>query len=169
MALTFVDANVFLYAHDQREPLKQSIAQYWVDLLWEKGTVRTSTQALNEFYVNATRKLKPALSQEAAWSYVARLLRWKPQPINSDILLLAQKVEQRYRLNWWDCLIVAAAQEQKCTILLTEDLQDRAIYGGIRVQNPFTSSVSEPLAEYAVRRVASETDARWKRWSARAA
>jgi len=34
-------------------------------------------------------------------------------------------------------LIVAAAREQACTRLLTEDLQDGQVLAGVRVTNPF--------------------------------
>ena len=51
-------------------------------------------------------------------------------------------------MSWWDSLIVAAAQAQHCILLLTEDLQDRAVYGGVTVRNPFTLGVSEAAIEY---------------------
>jgi len=57
-------------------------------------------------------------------------------------------------LSWWDSLIVAAAQLQNCPLLLTEDLQDRAVYGGVTVRNPFTCGVSEDFTHHAVERAA---------------
>ena len=45
-------------------------------------------------------------------------------------------------------MIVAAAQLENCVVLLTEDLQDGMVYGGVRVCNPFSTKVAEPLAEY---------------------
>jgi hypothetical protein len=58
-------------------------------------------------------------------------------------------------LNWWDSLIVAAAQLQGCALLLSEDLQDGGDDGGVTVRNPFTLEVSEPAATYAVSAVAT--------------
>jgi hypothetical protein len=52
-------------------------------------------------------------------------------------------------------MIVAAAQAQSCTILLTEDLQDGAMFGGVTVRNPFTHNINEPAATYAVHPVAA--------------
>jgi hypothetical protein len=77
------------------------------------------------------------------------LFAWNPQPIDRDVALRAREIERRYRLNWWDSLIVGAAQAQCCTLLLTEDMQDRAIYGGVAVRNPFILGVSEAEVEYA--------------------
>jgi predicted nucleic acid-binding protein len=36
-------------------------------------------------------------------------------------------VQQRYRLSWWDSLIVAAAQLQACSLLLSEDTANGAV------------------------------------------
>lgn len=149
-ALTFVDANVLVYARDKREAMKQPIARQWLELLWRERTGRTSTQVLNECYVTLTRKLVTGLSSDAAWDYVHELFAWMPQPIDLDVVLRAREVQQRHSLSWWDSLIVGAAQAQNCNLLLTEDLQDRAVYGGVTVRNPFTLGVSEAAAEYAI-------------------
>jgi predicted nucleic acid-binding protein len=35
----FVDANVFLYARDEREPVKLPRARAWLDHLWREGSL----------------------------------------------------------------------------------------------------------------------------------
>ena len=47
-------------------------------------------------------------------------------------------------------MVVAAAQLQGCALLLTEDLQDGAVYGGVTVRSPFTLDVREPAPAYTV-------------------
>jgi predicted nucleic acid-binding protein len=148
-ALIFVDTNVFVYARQSSEPLKQPIAAQWLESLWNGQTGRTSMQVINECYVTLTRKLKPRLPSDEAWDYVHQLFAWNPQPIDRDVALRARECERRYRLSWWDSLIIGAAQAQCCTVLLTEDMQDRAVYGGVTVRNPFMLGVSEALVEYA--------------------
>ena len=59
------------------------------------------------------------------------------------------QIEGRFQLNWWDCLIVAAAQAQACTLLLTEDLPDGENYGHVIARNPFKLGVTEQAATYA--------------------
>ncbi|HEY9068557.1 MAG TPA: hypothetical protein VIO33_26460, partial [Burkholderiaceae bacterium] len=49
----------------------------------------------------------------------------------------AWAVETRYGLNYWDALMVAAAQQQGCTMLLTEDLQHDQRIDGVRIVDPF--------------------------------
>jgi predicted nucleic acid-binding protein len=113
-------------------------------------------QVLNEYYVTLKRKIKPALPAAEAWEQTRNLLTWNPQPTDTELLLRAHEIEQRYRLSWWDSLIVGAAQLQNCALLLTEDLQDRAVYGGVTVRNPFVLGVSEePMAYVVARRAGS--------------
>ncbi|HET8697306.1 MAG TPA: PIN domain-containing protein [Gammaproteobacteria bacterium] len=149
-APVFVDTNIFVYARQANERLKQPVAVEWLETLWERQIGRTSMQVLCECYVTFRRKIEPALSPAEAWDQIRSLLLWNPQPTDSELLLRAQEVEQRYRLSWWDSMIVGAAQLQNCALLLTEDLQDRATYGGVTVRNPFTLGVSEAMATYTV-------------------
>jgi len=147
-ALIFVDANVLVYARDPRDPVKQTLARDWIRLLWEHSRGRTSTQVLSEFYEIVTRKF-PSQSREDAWEEVQSYLSWNPQSINKSVMTGARELERRYRLSWWNCLVVAAAQIQNCVLLLSEDLPDGADYGGIIVRSPFTLRVAEESSAYA--------------------
>ena len=146
----FVDSNVLVYTRDVTEQAKRSRASEWIALLWSERLGRTSCQVLSEFYVTVTRKLKPGLTQEAAWHEVNAFLAWQPQPIDGALLQRAREIEQRYRLSWWDSMVVAAAQLQDCAVLLTEDLQDGAAFGSVTVRSPFTLAVEEPRGKYEI-------------------
>lgn len=154
-AAVFVDTNVLLYWRDGRDTAKQARAAEWLAHLWREKTGRTSTQVLSEYYVNATRKLDPGLSADEAWDDVQALLAWEPQPIDGALLRRGQAVCSRHGLSWWDSLVVAAAQVQGCSLLLTEDLQDRADYGGVTVRNPFVLELGEAAAAYGAAPVAA--------------
>lgn len=147
--LVFVDTNVLVYAHDAGAPVKQSAAIGWLEELWRESRARTSMQVLNEYYVTLTRKIRPAPAADDVWDAVRSLLSWNPQAIDANLLRAAWEVQQRHHLSWWDCLIVAAANAQDCVLLLTEDLQDGASYGGVTIRNPFTFGVAEAAAQYA--------------------
>jgi predicted nucleic acid-binding protein len=149
-AAVFVDTNVLVYARDASEPAKQARAAAWLDLLWRDQSGRTSMQVLSEYYVSLTRKLQPRVAPADAWDEVNELLTWRPQPIDESVMRRGQEVELRYRLNWWDCLVIAAAQLQGCALLLSEDLQDGGVYGGVTVRSPFTLAINEPVAPYTV-------------------
>src|SRR5262245_11716226 len=149
-AHVFVDANVFVYARDPRDVAKQSLARDWLRLLWDDHRGRTSTQVLSEFYDVVTRKLRPRVANETAWEEVQSYLAWNPQPVNTEVLTRARDVERRHRLNWWDCLVIAAAQTQNCVLLLSEDLQDGGDYDGVIVRSPFTLRVAEEAGAYSL-------------------
>ena len=147
-APVFVDTNVLLYWRDGRYPAKRARATAWLAHLWREQTGRISTQVLSEYYVNVTRKLQPGLSPDEACDDVQALFAWEPQPIDAPLLQRGRTAGSRYGLSWWDGLIVAAAQAQGCSLLLTEDLQDGAAYGGVTVRSPFTLSLGEEAAAY---------------------
>ena len=46
----FVDANVFIYARDQGDPLKQKRANEWLFHLWREQLGRTSVQGQFDLY-----------------------------------------------------------------------------------------------------------------------
>jgi predicted nucleic acid-binding protein len=148
-ASVFVDTNVFLYARDAGEPVKQPLAAAWLERLWREQLGRTSVQVLSEYYVNVTRKLDPGLPAGDAWDDVTALFAWRPQPIDDAVMRSAREIEKRHRLSCWDSLVVAAAQIQGCTLLLSEDLQDGGVYGEVTVRSPFTLPLGETIAVYA--------------------
>ena len=145
---TFVDSNVLVYARDTRDRAKQARAADWLAMLWRARTGRIGIQVLSEYYVTVTRKLHPGLSPTNAWDDVCDLFSWRPQSIDEALMRRGREIEQRHRLGWWDSLIVGAAQLQACALLLSEDLQDGGVYGGVTVRNPFTLPANEPIAAY---------------------
>ena len=56
---------------------------------------------------------------------------------STDILLPSLELCSRYSLSHWDSLLLAACLEAGVETLDSEDLQDGANYGGVRVVNPF--------------------------------
>lgn len=151
----FVDTNVFVYAYDSAHPAKQAIAAERITRLWRERSGRTSIQVLKELYAACTRKLAGHMSAQRAWDVTHSLLAWDPQPTDRHLLLKAHEVGQRYRINWWDSLIVAAAQLQDCDVLLTEDLQPGMRFDQVTVHNPFAAGVQEQMPVYRVERLPS--------------
>lgn len=133
--LVFVDTNVFLYAMDATNPSKQVAASAWRVELWKSARGRTSFQVLQEFYANATHKWPTAV--DSARAEVRNLKAWHPIAIGAGILLEGWNIQDRYRLSFWDSLIVAAAKASSCRFLLTEDLQHGQTLDTVVVVNPF--------------------------------
>ena len=146
--VVFVDTNILIYARDTSEPEKHRTAATCIERLWREQRGRTSMQVLNEYYVTVTRKLKPGLHVDAAWDDVQSFLAWEPYETNRALLLAAREIERRYRISWWDSLIVGAAQLQHCSTLITEDLQDGMHFESVVIQNPFKMKVRETAVPY---------------------
>ena len=137
MSTVFVDTNVLLYCVDERDIDKRDRARVWISACWQRRSGRLSTQVLNEYYFNVKKKFSRQLSQDSARAEVRRYQNWRPWAIDQPTVEAAWAVEDRYRLSYWDALMVAAEQQQGCTMLLTEDLQHDQRIDGVRIVNPF--------------------------------
>jgi predicted nucleic acid-binding protein len=136
-ALVFVDTNVLLYAVDRTNLKKQQAAREWCEELWRSRRGRISFQVLQEFYAKVAQKWPEG--RDEARAEVRDLLAWLPVTVDAAILERGWKIQDRYRLSFWDALIVAAAKSAGCRYLLTEDLQTDQELDGVMVVNPFRS------------------------------
>jgi len=138
--LAFVDTNVLLYAASTNpgEAAKQKAARQ----LLSEGPFAVSTQVLMEFYVNATRKLKPPLSGDDALAFIQGL---RPMPVvGMDFALFEQAVaiHTQHKISLWDGAIVAAAKKLGTTTLYSEDMSHGQIFDGVQVINPFQQAIA---------------------------
>lgn len=138
----FVDSNILIYAHNASAGEKHRVAAALLRDLWETRDGCLSTQVLQEFYVNVTRKIRQPLSRAAAREVVSNYAVWVKEPITAATVTRASELEELTRLSFWDSLIVASAEAQGAKELLSEDLQHGQVIAGVRVRNPF----SLPLA-----------------------
>ena len=133
----FVDTNVLVYAYDQGAGSKHERALSLVEKLWMEGSGALSTQVLQEFYVNVRRKARKPISNKQARSLIADYMSWDPVINDGASMLEAIDLEQKYKLSFWDSLIVVAAQRSGASVLFSEDLNDGQKFGPVQVQNPF--------------------------------
>jgi predicted nucleic acid-binding protein len=131
----FVDTNVFVYAADAGDAEKQHRASLWLAELWRSRLGRISFQVLQEFFVTVTHK-KPDIRDQAS-AQVRDLLAWRPVVTNALILEQAWRMQDRFKLSFWDAMIVASARVAECPWLLTEDLQAGQNLDGVTVVHPF--------------------------------
>jgi predicted nucleic acid-binding protein len=138
--LVFVDSNVLIYAVDESSHKKYEAARLWRSELWKSRRGRISSQVLHEFYANVDRKWPAA--REHVQAEIRNLMAWRPVGVDAEVLEDAWKIQARYRLSFWDSLIVSAAKVASCRYLLTEDLQEGQEVDGVLVVNPFRSGPS---------------------------
>jgi predicted nucleic acid-binding protein len=95
-------------------------------------------QALGELYSVLTRKARKSRSDAAAavlsWGDAFPLIE-----TSNDVLLAATDLAGAHRLGLWDSVMLSAAADARCRLLLSEDLQDGFTWRGVSVTNPFTS------------------------------
>ena len=138
----FVDTNVLLYAQDPRHPVKQARAADWLQWCWRAQAGRISSQVLHELYVNL-RRVAPSLPVAEARALVQRYRRWRPLQVDESTVDRAWAFQDETSYSYWDCLMLAAAVEQGCSHLLTEDLQHQRQVGSLTIINPFSTTLSE--------------------------
>ena len=143
--LCFVDTNVLVYSRDAAETVKQPRATSWREALWHARAGRLSAQVLNEYYITLTRKLVPALKRDEVRRQVLDLALWQPVPMSAQLLKRSWGIEDRFKISFWDSLIVAAAQTAGCLYLLTEDLAAGADFDGVTIVDPFVTAPDELL------------------------
>ena len=142
----FVDTNILIYADDQADAFKQERAKTWLARLWGERTGRVSTQVLNAYYVNVTRKNTIGLKTGDARAKVRRFQLWQPWQIDHATVETAWGIEARFGFNYWDSLIVASAAHSGCKYLLTEDMQHLQQIDSVQIINPFLLPADEVLA-----------------------
>lgn len=138
--LTFVDTNILLYAHDRSAGSKHEVARELLARLWGTRSGMLSTQVLQEFYINATRKLQRPMSAPAARRIIARYSNWPVHQIRPADIIAASELEKGHRLHFWDALVIISAARAGAAILMTEDLQHRRQIAGLVVVNPFEAT-----------------------------
>ena len=132
----FVDTNVLVYAVDRADPVRRARAREVLALGADGGLV-VSAQVLAEFLV-VTRRLAvpvaPAVARE-----LARTIAGAAEVIaqSSELVLAASERAEREQLSLWDAMIVQAAVDAGCDVLLTEDLQHGREHDGLVVRDPF--------------------------------
>jgi predicted nucleic acid-binding protein len=134
---TFVDSNVLVYAHDLDAGERHAIAAGIIRGLWEERSGALSTQVLQEFYVNVTRKIPTPLRKSTARELTRNYSLWQTETIDSADVFRASEIEEEMQISFWDALIVASAAKGGASRLLSEDFQSGQTIAGVRIENPF--------------------------------
>jgi predicted nucleic acid-binding protein len=79
----------------------------------------------------------PSLCQETAAAMVDELAALPVVAIDASLVVAAIAGSREWQISLWDALIVRSAAAAGCTLLLSEDLSHGAVFGGVRIENPF--------------------------------
>ena len=134
----FLDTNIFVYSFDPDAPAKSTTAEKLITLGRTSGLGVISYQVAQEFVNVATRRFAETMTPEGLERYLLRVL-FPLLKIHSsaELFLQALHLQSVSRLSWYDSLIVAAAVQDGCKTLFSEDLQQGQRFGDLVVRNPF--------------------------------
>jgi predicted nucleic acid-binding protein len=133
----FVDTNILVYAHDRSAGSKHQQAARLVGDLWDSGDGVVSTQVLQELCASLRRKIARPLAAEEVRQIVSDYATWQLVVNTAESILYALEIEAKYKISFWDALVVQAADDAGAAVLYSEDLARGQKYGPVRVVNPF--------------------------------
>lgn len=139
-----LDTNILAYAEGVNgEQMKQAALQL-IEKLPLSATL-LPIQALGELFSllvrKAGRRPQKARASINAWRDVFAVIE-----TSDSVLLAATDLAVDHRLNIWDAVIVSAAAESGCRLVLSEDLQDGFNWKGLTIVDPFRDSM-HPLLQ----------------------
>ena len=138
-----LDTNILAYAEGVNGAPMRKAALELVQRLPE-GTTLLPVQTLGELFNLLVRKARrpPAKARKA-------ILSWRDAfPLietSAEVMLAAADLATDHQLSIWDSVILSAAAESGCRLLLSEDLQEGFTWKGVTVTNPFAPSKHELL------------------------
>jgi predicted nucleic acid-binding protein len=138
-----LDTNVLAYAEGVNGSAMKKAALELVENLPQSSVV-LPVQALGELFQLLVRKAgrSPVEARRAVlgWRNAFALMETSPK-----VLLAALDLTTR-QFSIWDAVILCAAAEADCRLLLSEDMQDGFVWKGVTVVNPFAKS-KHPLLQ----------------------
>lgn len=127
----FFDTNTLLYLISEDAEKARRVEAY----LYDRGCI--SVQVLNEFTNVARRKHRLEITQIRPLLHELRRAI-DVVPVTIAIHEAGLELAERYRFSTYDAMIVAAALDSGCSILLSEDMQHGLkVDGRLEIRNPF--------------------------------
>lgn len=139
-----LDTNILAYAEGVNGAAMKRVALELMQKLPEGATL-LPVQTLGELFNLLVRKAgrAPARARTAilSWQDTFPLIE-----TSAPVMLAATDLATHHHLGIWDAVILSAAAEAGCRLLLSEDLQEGFTWKGVTVTNPFSRTRHELLA-----------------------
>jgi predicted nucleic acid-binding protein len=143
-----LDTNVLAYAEGINGAERRSAALALIRRLPQEAAI-VPVQVLGELFNVLVRKGGKSRSdaREAILSWRDTYPSVETSP---EAMLAAIDLATDHQLGIWDAVILSAASQAGCRLLLSEDLQEGFTWAGVTVVNPFSSplhALLNPLLE----------------------
>ncbi|MEA2235352.1 MAG: hypothetical protein QOC81_76 [Thermoanaerobaculia bacterium] len=130
-----VDTNVLIYACDQSDPHRQTIA---LDLIAATTEGVLLWQVACEFLAASRKLRKQGFTPTQAWNRLREFQELLPLVLPAAANLThARDLHILHGVSLWDALILAACLEAGVDILYSEDVPGLETFETLRVINPF--------------------------------
>jgi predicted nucleic acid-binding protein len=135
-----VDTNVFIYALDADDPIKQAKARDLLQRLTQAAdTTVLPWQVASELLGNLRRRESAGrISSTAVEFHFRSFFAMFPLVLPSaPVLDRYFDLFSRFSLSHWDAMLLAACKEAGVTTLYSEDMDPGTDYDGLTIINPF--------------------------------
>ena len=134
--MKFYDKKTLVYAATTLDERKRKIA---IELITQSlemdGDGAISVQVMSEFVHDLLLKKQMTLAEIDKWiSFFYPLLATE---VTMDIIRNAAAIKDEYGIQFYDAQIVATAEKLGCHEIVSEDLNEKQLYHGVAVVNPF--------------------------------
>ena len=131
-----LDTNVLVYSADLADVKKQDRASAIIkEAMQKRKDYAISTQALTEFANVALKKLH--MAPEIVMDYLQFFESITTIVPDTALVRRGVEIKALYGIQFYDAMMVAAAERAEAAELWSEDLNNGQSYCGIRVRNPF--------------------------------
>jgi len=133
-----LDTNVLVYAEGANGADRQAAALETLAGL-EADEIILPAQALGELFAVLTRKAAwpAARARDAVLGWIDAYPVMDTTPA---VLLEAMELVRAHRMSFWDSIMLAAAAQTECRLLLSEDMQNGFIWRGVEIRNSFAAA-----------------------------
>ena len=139
-----LDTNILAYAEGLNGTRMRAATLRMLRSL-PPGETLIPVQVLGELFAVLVRKANRSRTTAAA-----AILSWGDAfPLvetSGDVMIAAIDLAVAHKMGIWDAIVLSAAADAGCRMLLSEDLQDGFTWHGVTVANPFATPRS-PLLE----------------------
>lgn len=134
--IEFFDSNILVYYVDTRDARKQAVAERLVDSALNGDFLcLISVQTLTEFVNVALNKIR--LPQEIVEQYLGVFSELPSIAPDAKLVKRGLEIKRLYQIQFYDAMMIAAAERAGASVIYSEDLNDGQVYCGVRANNPF--------------------------------
>ena len=148
MTRVALDSNVLAYlagvARNSDDDPKVDKVRSLIEELGQSVTLLAPVQALGELFVVLRRA--GTSPEEARDILIAFFDGFGVAATEAQMALAALDLVVDHQLQFWDALIVTAAADAGCKVLLSEDMQHGFVVRGLTVVNPLAEPIHPKLA-----------------------